>query len=305
MTRNGHGFLVTLVLASVGCAQSASAPRAPANAHVASGGEQASSARDVVQRVPVNGHSLFIACRGAGTPTIVLETGFTDPGLAWGREVFRGAADVSRACVYDRAGLGYSDARQDVTDSGKIADDLHALLSGARVLPPYVLVGHSIGGMHVRVFDRAHPGEVVGMVLVDASHPDQFVRAQQRLSAADWATMERSVRNAHADPKLEPLDWARSSALAREAGSLGSRPLRVLSHAKDFRQPCFGTDCISAEGSEIWESLWQELQIDLASLSSDSAHVFIPGSGHYIQAHAPAQVIEAITAVIDRARCAH
>jgi len=307
--RRGVRFtLIALALASrVGCARSTSqTPAAPA-ADAVSGGERGSRAHEdgsqvrdgyLVERVQVNGYSLFIACRGAGRPTIVLETGFTDPGITWGRELFQRVSEVRRACVYDRAGLGYSDPRPDITDSGKVAADLHALLDGAHIEPPYVLVGHSIGGMHVRVYDHAHPGEVVGMVLVDASHPDQFLRARQRLSPADWAIMERSLRSAHADPMKEPLDWTRSSLLAREAGSLGDRPLQVLSHARDFdtlrrqRLPL-------AEGNEIWEGLWQELQADLTSLSRNSTYIVVPGSGHYIQGHDPDQVIEAIGRVVD------
>jgi pimeloyl-ACP methyl ester carboxylesterase len=294
-----HGTLVALVLAvasQVGCAHGTSnTPAAPA-VDAVSGGE-----RDLVELVPVKGYSLFIACRGKGRPTIVLETGFTDPGITWGRGLFRRVSALSRACVYDRAGLGYSDRRPDVTDSGKVAADLHALLAGAQIEPPYVLVGHSIGGMHVRVYDRAHPGDVAGMVLVDASHPDQFLRAQQRLSPADWAIMERSVRTGHADTTKEPLDWTRSSSLAREAGLLGDRPLQVLSHARDFRSPCQGDACLSREGTEIWEGLWQELQTDLAALSRHSTHVVVPGSGHYIHNHDPDTVIAAIASVIEQA----
>ena len=253
----------------------------------------------------VGGYSLFIACRGVRQPTVVLETGFTDPGITWGRALIRRVSEGSRVCVYDRAGLGYSDPRPSaagLTHSGTVAAELHALLAGAGIDPPYVLVGHSVGGMHVRVFAHDHPEEVVGMVLVDSSHPDQFLRARERLGADDWAIMERSVRTAHADPDKEPSDWELSSAFARQAGNLGIRPLRVLSHDPAAQTGCMGSDCVSAAGNVIWESLWQELQVELASLSLTSERVVVAGSGHYIQGEQPDRVIDAIREVVDQTR---
>jgi pimeloyl-ACP methyl ester carboxylesterase len=272
-----------------------------ATAHDAGVQSDASAADhyDLVERVDVGGYSLAIACTGAGLPTIVMEPGFSDSGDDWSRQLVFDIAEVSRVCVYDRAGLGLSDSRPDVTDSGKVADDLHALLQGAHIRPPLVLVGHSLGGMHIRVYAHDHPKDVVGVVLIDSSHPDQYVRARERLGADDWATMERSIATTFDDPSKEPVDWERSSDLVRKAGNLGDRPLRVLSHDPAIGSQCAGAGCLSSEGNRIWEDLWQELQMDLASLSSQSERVVATGSGHYIQDRDPRLVIEAIQQVVE------
>ena len=83
----------------------------------------------------------------------------------------------TRACSYDRAGVGYSDPGRGPGDSATIVDDLHRLLTAASIKPPYLLVGHSLGGMHVRLYADVYPKEVVGMVLVDPSHEDWVERA--------------------------------------------------------------------------------------------------------------------------------
>jgi hypothetical protein len=140
------------------------------------------------------------------------------------------------------------------------------------------------------------------MVLVDASHPDQFIRAKERLSPADWTIMERSVRAAHADLSKEPLDWEVSRMLTRASGMLGDRPLQVLSHDPALQSPCEGADCLSPEGNAIWEGVWQELQLDLAALSTNSTHTVVLGSGHYIQAQAPDEVLTAIQRVVSDVR---
>ncbi len=285
----------------LGCAQS---PSAVSSSTTVAGTDVRSRAGEElsVERVDVGGRALFIACEGTGRPTVMMETGFSDAGLVWGRALIRRVAGLSRVCVYDRAGLGYSDPRRDPTDSGKVSAELHTLLSGAGIAPPYVLVGHSIGGLHARVFDHDHRGEVRGVVLVDSSHPDQFLRAQERLGVEDWARMQHSVESAWQDPSKEPLDWKRSSMLAREAGGLGDRPLYVLSHDPSFNEGCGGADCLSTGGQATWEALWQELQTDLAALSTRSTHVVVAGSGHYIQAQRPELVYDAIARVVEATR---
>jgi pimeloyl-ACP methyl ester carboxylesterase len=232
-----------------------------------------------------------------------MESGFADPGIAWGRSLIESIARISRVCVYDRAGLGYSDSRPDQpTDGGKISADLHLLLTGAGVEPPYVLVGHSIGGMYVRVYDHDHPGEVAGIVLIDSSHPDQFINAQKRLRPDDWARIQHSLETAWMDPTKEPSDWLRTSLLVRQTENIGDRPLWVLSHDPAANAGCQGSDCMSPEGQATWEAMWQELQTDLAGLSSRSSHSVVAGSGHYIHIGKPEPVIEAVAQVVEATR---
>jgi pimeloyl-ACP methyl ester carboxylesterase len=131
------------------------------------------------QLVDVGGYRLHMQCRGTaqpGSPTVILEAGagLASPSWAW---VQSAVAATTRVCAYDRAGLGWSDPGPAPRDARQVAHELHTLLDRAAVAGPYVLVGHSIGGMYVRVYAAQYPDEVAGLVLVDSSHPDQLTRA--------------------------------------------------------------------------------------------------------------------------------
>lgn len=122
--------------------------------------------------VDVGGYSLWIDCFGEGAPVVILDTGLGGDATDWDRIVQPGIETITRVCVYDRAGQGASDPRPPGTKrvtSGLIADELHTLLGGADVHPPYVLVGLSFGGMVIRSFEGRYPQEVAGVVLVDSS----------------------------------------------------------------------------------------------------------------------------------------
>ncbi len=117
------------------------------------------------------GRRLNLYCIGAGEPTVVFDSGLTDETDVWAL-VQPVIATHARACSYDRAGSGYSDPGNRAGDSANNVDDLHRLLAAAAIKPPYVLVGHSYGGMNVRLYTDLHPEEVAGMVLIDPSEED-------------------------------------------------------------------------------------------------------------------------------------
>ena len=125
--------------------------------------------------VDVGGYSLHISCQGNGTPTVILDALFpgTVSNWAW---VQPEIAKTTRVCAYDRAGLGWSDSGPMPRDAVQQAAELHTLLANAGVTGPYVLVGHSLGGLSVRMFADRYPDEVAGMVLVEASNPDGWKR---------------------------------------------------------------------------------------------------------------------------------
>lgn len=136
------------------------------------------SARDaklykpVNQMVDVNGLQMRLDCRGGGSPTVVLEAGGQSPSFVWIR-IQDQVAGFTRVCSYDRAGYGWSDAVHETMHPEQVADMLHTLLENGGEGPPYLMVGHSFGGIYIRVFTEKHPDEVVGMVLVDSSHENQ------------------------------------------------------------------------------------------------------------------------------------
>jgi pimeloyl-ACP methyl ester carboxylesterase len=120
--------------------------------------------------VDVGGHRLHLSCTGAGTPTVVLEPGAGEMSsiLGW---IAPAVARDTRVCVYDRAGRGWSEPADSAQDGAQIATDLHTLLRRGHVPGPYVLAGHSFGGLYVLTFAARYPDEVAGMVLVDSTAP--------------------------------------------------------------------------------------------------------------------------------------
>jgi pimeloyl-ACP methyl ester carboxylesterase len=122
-----------------------------------------------------HGRHMNLYCLGSGSPTVILDAGMGDSTISWAL-VQPAIATKTRACSYDRAGLGFSDASRRPSTASNNADDLHTLLKVAHITPPYVLVGHSAAGMYIRVYADRYPDEVVGLVSVEGSHEDQWTR---------------------------------------------------------------------------------------------------------------------------------
>jgi pimeloyl-ACP methyl ester carboxylesterase len=254
-----------------------------------------------VNRVDVGGYRLYLQCIGAGSPTVVLEAGLGSPSEVWGL-VQPGVARFTRVCAYDRAGVGGSDAGPRPRTSGTIVAALHTLLRRAGVGGPYVLVGHSIGGFHARLYAHRYPREVAGMVLVDASHPDQLARELAALppyrtgESAALAAVRADLADVRPDPQ-EGFAWAPSAAQVRASGTLGALPLMVLTRGRSPLPPPF-----PARTAARLEGVWRALQDELTHLSAHSVHVRGTASGHFIQEDQPALVIAAIRQVVDAAR---
>jgi pimeloyl-ACP methyl ester carboxylesterase len=127
----------------------------------------------VGQLVDVGGYRLHIHCQGGGGPSVIMDSGNGDYGLSWAL-VQSGVAQFARACVYDRAGLGWSDPSPRPRTNQVMVEELHALLERAAIPKPYVLVGASLGGLNARLYAHTYPDQVAGLVLVDAVHEEQF-----------------------------------------------------------------------------------------------------------------------------------
>ena len=117
------------------------------------------------------GRKLNLYCIGKGSPTVVFDAGLGDSTSVWGY-VQPIIAEKTKTCSYDRAGIGFSDPGRRVANSSNIVDDLHKLLVAARIKPPYVMVGHSYGGLNIRLYANKYASDVVGMVLVDPTSED-------------------------------------------------------------------------------------------------------------------------------------
>ena len=126
------------------------------------------------QLVDVGSYRMHLYCTGKGSPTVVLDAGLGDYWLVWNKTQPQ-IANFAHVCAYDRAGLGWSDRSPQPRTTKIFAEELHTLLHSAGVPGPYVLAGHSLSGYTVRIYASLYPADVVGMVLVDSSHPDSFI----------------------------------------------------------------------------------------------------------------------------------
>ena len=138
-----------------------------------------------------HGRRLNLYCVGAGSPTVVFDAGLGGDTASWD-SVQAAVAQHTRACAYDRAGLGFSDPATRPSTSANTVDDLQRLLSAAGIKPPYILVGHSAGGLNMRLFAYGHAAEVAGMVLVDPSHEDAEPRERAAVDQATKTKWEQS-----------------------------------------------------------------------------------------------------------------
>ncbi len=272
--------------------------------------------------------SMHIYCTGEGSPTVILDAGLGDSFISW-HKVQPEIAKFTRVCSYDRAGIGYSDPSPRPRTSKVIAEELHELLQSAAVPPPYILVGHSMGGFDVRLYASLYRSEVAGMVLVDSSHPEQQKRFPPALNDLDatWLREQeffefttpfgipRLLGFCGNDPAIRAVECnfqsaregvaelkaiSESAAQTAATGSLGDMPLVVLSHDPDTPQPDLPEDLVKPTNDA-----WQQMQEELAHLSTKGKQVIAKNSGHYIQLDRPDLVIEALRSVVDQSRQPH
>lgn len=124
--------------------------------------------------VSIGTHRLHVQCLGTGAPPVIFDAALGGSSLSW-TFVQPAVAAFATACAYDRAGFGWSDAGPQPRTAGRLADELYALIVQAGISGPFVLVGHSFGGLTIRVFAARHPRLVAGLVFVDPAHPEDWV----------------------------------------------------------------------------------------------------------------------------------
>ncbi len=282
-----YPVLVVLALAAVGGVYQALGAAADARAYPMPG-----------QLLAVDGHRLHLQCTGSGSPTVVVQPGGGEMSSNWAW-IAPAVARTTRVCVYDRAGRGWSEPADTAQDAEQISADLHTLLQRANVPGPYVVAGHSFGGLYTLTFAARYPDDVAGMVLVDSTAPtpgatptaprsassyDVLGRASALLSGSArvglsrlYATTEAGtlpprsrgqVRASMATPEgvRSTIDeYIQAGASAREAASLtdlAATPLVVLT---------------AGVGSA---PDWSTKQDRLATLSTNTSHRTVEGAAH-------------------------
>jgi len=278
--------------------------------------------------VDVGGYRLKLNCAGVGKPTVILEAGWGDWSGEW-NAVQPEIEKFSRVCSYDRAGYGGSDPGPMPRTSAQIATELHTLLRNAGELPPYVLVGHSLGGYNVRVFNGLYPDEVEGIVLVDATQEDQYellpkawnvisgaqLRHNQRLRRYSFFIVHLGIgrlmlRAQGADygsylilqtkylrARASELEQVRVSAeQARAADHISDKPLMVLTAAEN--NDALLRSGLSKEDFEEFQRIWvDELQMRLARLSN-RGHRIMAKSGHDMPLDRPDAIVNGVREIL-------
>lgn len=246
-------------------------------------------------RFDVGGRQLYLNQRGHGRPAVIFDAGLGDTSETWGG-VPAAVAQFTQACVYDRAGLGRSDAAPPPRTGGQVVDDLHTLLAAAAIAPPYVLVGHSAGGAHLYLYACRYPQEVAGLVLLDPGHAEMLERFRPILSPSLSQTFQDRMCAAYA--RIEGIDYLATIAEMRAAPPLPDVPLIVVARGQ---QPA-ANDLLPGWPIAQTEPLWLDLLTELARHSPQGAFLVAEHSGHYIQRDEPDLVITTIRQVVETAR---
>ena len=275
--------------------------------------------------IDVGGFKMHIHCEGEGSPTVILEAMSGGTSVNWGW-IQPEVQKETRVCVYDRAGFGWSESDTEYPTLARTVRNLHTLLVNANIKGPYVMVGHSLGGMYMREFAAEYPDEVAGMVLVDEANPQQFVKYPELFADGDgYLKVLKGIQFATrlGIPHLYfalggEIDFAKLSEPQKSQ-------FKVIWSSPQFFETQ-GAEIHTARG--IWSDTlmldglgnmplmivsrgvdldyeWNKYQDDLARLSTNSRHITVGGANHTALMFDPkyARVVsDAILQVMDAVR---
>lgn len=282
-----------------------------------------------------DGYSLHLSCSGEGSPTVILEAALGGTSLDWSL-VQPKIAEFTRVCSYDRAGYGWSDAGAVPRTSEQIVKELHALLTKAGINSPYILVGHSFGGYHTRLFADKYADEIAGVILVDASPENQISylppeKFQAEMRQMDIARLTAPLGAIRLAGNLDLLPAEFEVFIKKYPAELQPALRSFFYNGKQFNAWKTELDASETSAAQVRETgsmkniplvvitagalkfppgidaeqanqKWMERQAQLTKLSSSGKHIVAEKSDHYVQLDEPEIVIDAVRGLVENAR---
>lgn len=276
--------------------------------------------------VEAGGFRLHMHTTGSAKPTVVFETGSGEPSWSW-RAVSTLLASHATVVTYDRAGYAWSESSPRARTGANIVYELHTALKNSGTSGPYILVGHSLGGMYMRLFAQTYPEDTAALVLVDARDEDnerrslevlgsERLQAQPSPSTLAWLKRSGILRMfqnsllegfvdepergrfvdiaatpAYFHAKAEEATLAYLTEDAVRSIKLGTIPVRIISRGVPVDGTAFG---LSSQASASLERIWQEGQRHLLTISADTKQIIAPNSGHYVMKTEPNLIADTI-----------
>ncbi|NEN83947.1 alpha/beta fold hydrolase [Paenibacillus elgii] len=280
--------------------------------------------------VEVGGYRLHLQKLGSGSPTIILEAGSGETSLSW-RNIPEQLAEFATVVTYDRAGYAWSEKANTARTGANIVQELHSALKKEGIDGPYLLVGHSLGGLYARLFAQTYPNDITGLVLIDARPENDEREGKPILERENFAEnppasflkllkMSGGFRlsqdymleglvpkedrkqfiNVIATPnyfeaKEQEGDLAGTTEDAVRGQNLGSLPVKIIARGLPQNYAAFG---ISEEGGKRLEEIWQAGQRNMLKISTDSELIIAKQSGHMVIHDEPGLVIETIRSLL-------
>lgn len=281
--------------------------------------------------VDVGDHKLHYFKTGTGSPTVIFDSGLGEGVSSWSKIQNKVSKNIS-AISYDRAGISWSERGEDLKSSKQITADLNELLAKSKAQKPYIVVAHSLSGLTLRSYISEHKEDILGVIFVDVSHPDQLNRFPKVAgslleSAPPWLInfannigvvrllFKQTYPNTEADDPInirsnalkpksisaivdESLSFKSIANEATYIDTFGNIPLVVITGVSPDRFKYLQNKKLEEQFSNIWF----ELQNDLLKLSNNSTHVLATKSGHLVQMEQPEVVLEAIKQMVNTYR---
>lgn len=247
------------------------------------------------ETVIIRGASIHTIRHGSGSPTVIILSGLDDDIRSW-LPVGEKVAAFAQVFLYDRPGLGRSDPPITTRTCSDNADELHELLLKSGVNPPFILVGHSVGGMTARLFASKYPEQVKALILVESAHPDQFLRVSgilQRYIPLQNNVLEKFTEEFCAQLKPagnnERMDIIASADQLRSVAFPDQIPVVAITAGRSEWEEDFPSDAAAELDQD-----WLYLQRDLLNLSHKSKHIIAKDSGHAVHESEPDLIVDAI-----------